>query len=68
MKFRKFTDAVRKGVKIGVNVDRVRFVQTADAESGTTEIWMDGHKGDTIVLEVEEDFNTVLARLNTIAK
>lgn len=68
MKFRMFTDAVRKGVKIGVNVDRVRFVQTADAEAGTTEIWMDGHKGDTIVLEVGEDFDTVLARLNTIAE
>lgn len=68
MKFRMFTDAVRKGVKIGVNVDRVRLVQTADAEAGTTEIWMDGRLGDTIVLEVAEDFDTVLARLNTIAE
>ena len=68
MKFRMFTDAVRKGVKIGVNVDRVWFVQTADAEAGTTEIWMGGHNGDTIVLEVEEDFDTVLARLNTISE
>lgn len=68
MKFRYFTDATRKGVKIGVNVDRVRFIQTADAEAGTTEIWMDGHKGDVIVLEVAEDFDTVFSRLNTIAE
>lgn len=68
MQFRYFTDAARKGVKIGVNVDRVRFIQTADAEAGTTEIWMDGHKGDTIVLEVGEDFDTVFSRLNTIAE
>lgn len=68
MKFRYFTDATRKGVKIGVNVDRVRFVQTEDAEAGTTEIWMDGHRGDAIVLEVGEDFGTVLSRLNTIAE
>lgn len=68
MQFRYFTDATRKGVKIAVNVNRVRFIQTADAEAGTTEIWMDGHKGDTIVLEVGEDFDTVLSRLNTIAE
>ena len=68
MKFRMFTDAVRKGKKIAVNIDRVRFIQVADAEAGTTEIWMDGHGGDAIVLEVGEDFDTVLSRLNTIAE
>lgn len=68
MKFRYFTDATRNDVKIGVNVDRVRFIQTADAEAGTTEIWMDGHNGDAIVLEVAEDFDTVFSRLNTIAE
>ena len=68
MKFRMFTDAVRKGKKIAVNIDRVRFIQVADAEAGTTEIWMDGHSGDAIVLEVGEDFDTVLSRLNTIAE
>ena len=68
MKFRIFTDAVRKGKKIAVNVDRVRLIQVADAEAGTTEIWMDGHSGDTIVVEVGEDFDTVLALLNTIAE
>lgn len=68
MKFRMFTDAVRKGKKIAVNVDRVRLIQVADAEAGTTEIWMDGHGGDAIVIEVVEDFDTVLARLNAIAE
>ena len=68
MKFRMFTDAVRKGKKIAVNIDRVRFIQVADAEAWTTEIWMDGHSGDVIVLEVGEDFDTVLSRLNTIAE
>lgn len=68
MKFRMFTDAVRKGKKIAVNIDRVRFIQVADAEAGTTEIWMDGHSGDAIVLEVGEDFDAVLSRLNTIAE
>ena len=65
MKFRYFTDATRKGVKIGVNVDRVRFIRTADLNDGTTEIWMDGHK-DAIVIEVAEDFDTVFSRLNII--
>lgn len=67
MKFRMFTDATRKGVKIAVNVDRVRFIQTADAEAGTTEIWMDWLNGDLTVLEVVEDVDTVISRLNTIA-
>jgi hypothetical protein len=68
MKFRYFTDAIRKGKKIAVNIDRVRLIQVADAEAGTTEIWMDGHAGDTIVVEVSEDFDTVFSRLNTIAE
>jgi hypothetical protein len=68
MKFRYFTDATRKGVKIAVNVDRVRFIETADAEAGTTNIWMDGHNGDVVILEVGEDFDTVFSRLNTIAE
>ena len=66
MKFRMFTDAVRQGIKFAVNVDRVRFIETADAEAGTTNIWMDGHNGDAVVLEVGEDFDTVFSRLNTI--
>lgn len=69
MKFRCFTDAVRKGIKIAVNVDRVRFIETADVEAGTTNIWMDGHNSDgndVVVLEVGEDFDTVFSRLNTI--
>ncbi len=67
MKFRMFTDAIRKGKKIAVNIDRVKFIETADAEAGTTEIWMDGRDGDDpIILEVGEDFDTVFSRLNTI--
>ena len=68
MKFRMFTDAIRKGKKIAVNIDHVRFIETADAEAGTTEIWMDGHNDDAVVLEVGEDFHTVISRLNTIAE
>ena len=68
VKFRMFTDAVRKGKKIAVNVDRVWLIQVADAEAGTTEIWIDGHGGGAIVVEAGEDFDTVLARLNTIAE
>lgn len=67
MKFRYFTDAIRKGKKIAVNIDRVKFIETADAEAGTTAIWMDGRDGDdTIIIEVGEDFDTVFSRLNTI--
>ena len=68
MKFRMFTDAMRKGRKIAVNIDRVRLVQEEDHDEGTTAIWLDDHRGDTIVIEVAEDFNTVLSRLNTIAE
>ena len=68
MKFRMFTDAVRKGKKIAVDVDRVRLIQVADPLAGTTEIWLDGHSGADDVIEVGEDFDTVLARLNTIAE
>lgn len=74
MKFRMFTDAVRKGVKIGVNVDEVERIETADKDAGTTYIIFKrktyGEENDPGFgcLEVGEDFDTVLARLNTIAE
>ena len=66
MKFRYFTDAIRKGVKIAVNIDHVRFIETADAEAGTTYIVFD--KNGEQCIEVGEDFDTVFSRLNTIAE
>ena len=74
MKFRMFTLAVR-GYKVAVNIDRVRFIEVADAEEKTTYIYLDGRleatePGEplTSVIEVSEDFDTVFSRLNTIAE
>lgn len=64
MKFRMMTDAVT-GKKIAVNIDWVRHVQERD---NSTEVWMGGHGQDVIVIEVKEDFDTVLSRLNVIAE
>lgn len=67
MKFRVFSDALRKGKKIAVNIDHVRFIETSEA--GTTEIWMEGCDGDNpIIVVVAEDFDTVFSRLNMIAE
>lgn len=74
MKFRYFTDATRKGVKIGVNVDEVERIETADADANTTYIIFkrkiyDGDGELTFsCIEVAEDFDTVFSRLNTIAE
>jgi hypothetical protein len=66
MKFRYFTDATRKGIKIAVNIDQVQRIETADAEAGTTYIFVGRDGGETVVIEVGEDFDTVFSRLNTI--
>lgn len=74
MKFRLFTDATRKGVKIAVNVDMVQRIETADKKAGTTWIFFgrnNGEKYEEFVeqcIEVGEDFDTVFSRLNTIAE
>lgn len=62
MKFRIFTDAVTKR-KIAVNVDRV--VDMVELGDGTTDIWFET-KG--LIVNVAEDFDTVFARLNTVAE
>lgn len=67
MKFRMFTENVN-GRKIAVNVDRVRHIQIGGRYNEATEIWMDGHGEDAVVIEVKEDFDTVFSRLNTIAE
>lgn len=74
MKFRMFTDAIRKGVKIAVNVDKVQRIETADKKAGTTWIFFgknNGEKYDEFAeqcVEVGEDFDTVFSRLNTLAE
>ena len=74
MKFRYFTHATRKGVKIAVNVDMVQRIETADVKAGTTYIFFgknSGEKYEEVVeqcIEVGEDFDTVFSRLNTIAE
>ena len=74
MKFRMFTLAGR-GCKVAVNIDRVRYIEVADAKAKTTYIYLDGKleatrvgEALTSVLEVSEDFDMVFSRLNTIAE
>ena len=62
MKFRMFTDAVTKR-KVAVNVDRVADI--VEVGDGTTDIWF---ATERLVVNVAEDFDTVLARLNTVAE
>ena len=59
MKFRMFT-AVKSGKRIAVNVDRVKAIEEID---GCVVIYV----GETERVEVAEDFDTVFARLNTVA-
>lgn len=73
MKFRMFTDATTDR-KIAVNIDYVRVINVGGRYNDATEIWLgecdenfDGVPGGDMIL-VKEDFDTVLSRLNTIAK
>lgn len=61
MKFRFFTDADNEGRKVAVNVDAV---ETVSENAKCVSIYgPDGY----LLVNVREDFDTVLARLNTIA-
>lgn len=62
MKFRVFTCAATDK-KVAVNVESVLDVR--ELPNGTTDIWFTT-KGR--VLNVAEDFDTVVSRLNTIAE
>lgn len=74
MKFRVFTNA-ENGRKVAVNVDHVKFVdEIADnktiiylTEFKVADIVCDGEEMPN-VLVVNEDFHTVISRLNTIAE
>lgn len=74
MKFRYFTDAIRKGVKIAVNIDHVQRIETACKKAGTTYIIFGNNRAENYedsgeqCIEVGEDFDTVFSRLNTIAE
>ena len=63
MNFRMFTYAA-SGLKVAVRTDAVEYIEEADKESRTTYISIGESRG----IEVAEDFDTVLARLNTIAE
>ena len=73
MKFRMFTDVIRNR-KIAINVDRVVRIEPACESAGTTYIILDQMEDDGdgdrfhTTVEVGEDFDTVLSRLNTIAE
>lgn len=68
MKFRMFTDKV-SGLKVAVNVENV--IEVDQNDDGSSTIWYDRFEGSVIKgqsIEVREDFDTVLSRLNTIAE
>lgn len=77
MKFRVFTNAAN-GCKVAVNIDSVKYIEVADENAKTTFIYITGFslsyydKLDAgmvpVVIEVEEDFDVVFSRLNTIAE
>ena len=78
MKFRMFTDEM-SDEKVAVNVDHVRMIEVFDTETKSTRIILTGNelirddafpeaKDYQMNLIVKEDFDTVLARLNTIAE
>ena len=72
MKFRMFTDWYT-GNKIAVNVEIVTGIEALDGEKPGTLIALAERVVDPAVrkwssVRVEEDFDTVLARLNTIAE
>lgn len=66
MKFVTFTDA-QNGRKVAVYVDKVAYV--LENENGTVRIWTRRAEADIgAYIDVAEDFNTVISRLNTIAE
>lgn len=77
MKFRVFTNAAN-GRKVAVNIDSVKYIEVADENAKTTYIFIDSltlayddapdSQMVPVVIEVEEDFDVVFSRLNTIAE
>lgn len=77
MKFRVFTNAAN-GRKVAVNIDSVKYIDASDENAKTTYIYLDGYtlayddvpdaQTVPVVIEVEEDFDVVFSRLNTIAE
>ena len=66
MKFRMFTDAAT-GRKVAVHIDKVNYV--IENANGTVRIWTRRAEADIgAFIDVTEDFNTVISRLNTIVE
>lgn len=67
MEFVMLTDKLN-GRKVAVRVKSVRFIYEGEdgTEGPSTEIWFDRSGVDLRLIEVREDFHTVLSRFNVI--